>query len=101
MSWDKNTIRDTKIDNTIEVLKENNIPYTVEVLGTVEARGINDDYQGIKEHTIRKLTYQKFVILEQMVRSDDCDVNDIIETMKVNIEDTPKEWEIDVYLEVK
>ena len=22
MSWDKNTIRDTKIDNTIEVLKE-------------------------------------------------------------------------------
>ncbi len=95
MSWNKNTTFSTKIDDTIEVLRENNIPYTLEILGTVQARGLNDTYNGTEFHVIRKLTYQNFVIMERMVRDPDCDINDTIIAEKFKKDNVPENWEIE------
>ncbi len=99
MSWDKNTTRSTKIDNTIEVLKDLNktfnIPYTLEILGKVNARGQNDHYTGTEYYEIRKLSYGDYVILERMIRQPDCDIDDIITAEKFNKDNIPDNWEIE------
>ena len=103
MSWNKNTRGNTRIDDTIEVLKDLNktfnIPYTLEILGKVEARGLNDTYTGTKYYCIRKLTYQNFVIMEQMIREPDCDIDDIIIAVKFERDNVPENWEIETGIE--
>ncbi len=95
MSWNKNTTTSTKIDDTIEILRENDIPYTLEILGKVEARGLNDTYTGTKYYNIRKLSYQNFVIMERMIRQPDCDIDDVIIAEKFNKDNIPEDWEIE------
>ena len=99
MSWDKNTTISTKIDDTVEVLRENDIPYTLEILGKVEARGLNDTCTGTKYYSIRKLSYQNFVIMEQMIRDPDCDIDDVITSEKFKKDNVPENWRIDVEID--
>ncbi len=96
MSWNKNTDKSTKIDDTIEVLKENNILYTLDILGKVRAKGQNDYYNCVENYELRKLTYQNFVIMEQMIREDDCDVDDCIIAVKFGKDNVPENWELEV-----
>ena len=99
MSWNKNTRGNTRIDDITEVLEENDISYTLEILGKVEARGLNDTYTGTKYYCIRKLTYQNFVIMEQMIREPDCDIDDIIIATKFYKDSVPDNWEIEEEIE--
>ena len=115
MSWNKNTIKSDKIDIIVEVLEDLTklfyIPYIIEVWGKVKARGQSDHYLGIEEYELRKLTYSTFVIMEQMVRDDDCDVNDVIVTRKFHKDNVPEDLELerndnrleedDIQLEIK
>ena len=99
MSWNKNTTTSTKIDDTIEVLRENDISYTLEILGEVQARGSNDSYTGTEYYSIRKLSYKDYVIIEQMVRHPDCDIDDCIIVENFAKEHEPENWEIDVEID--
>ena len=82
MSWKKNTLVASSIDNTISVLKELGISYTLTKLGEVSAMGLNDQYENRDIYEIRKLEYSKYVIIEQMVRHPDCDSDDVIYSKK-------------------
>ncbi len=96
MSWNKNTIKSTKIDDTIEVLRENDISYTLDILGKVNANGQNDHYTVTEYYAIRKLSYQNFVIMEQMIRENDCDIDDCIRAVKFEKDNVPENWELEI-----
>jgi hypothetical protein len=93
MSWNKNTISASKIDTTIELLKELGFKYNLTELGKVEGNGLNDIDN--TNYPIRKLEYNQVVILEKMIRSEDCDENDIIRSFKFKKKDVPKKWKIE------
>lgn len=99
MSWNKNTVKSTKIDDTIEVLRENNIFHTLEILGTAQGRGLNDSYSGTHYYYLRKLSYQNFVIMERMVRDPDCDIDDVIKAEKFEKDNVPENWELETEIE--
>jgi len=99
MSWDKNTVIVSEIDKTIELLEEFNIKYKLTIIGTVEGYGLNDDlnmFDGVsKNYEIRKLEYKDKVIMEQMIRDEDCDANDYIVSRKFDKSKAPKKWKIE------
>lgn len=100
ISWDKNTISCSEVDNTIELLKEMNVEYKLTILGEVEGNGLNDGmmWEENKKYPIRKLEYNDKVILEKLVRHPDCDVDDNIISEKFNKKEEPRNWEIEVTL---
>lgn len=95
MSYNKNTIRRSEIDKTIELLKEFKTDFKLTTIGVVTGYGLNDDYAKSDKHEIRKLEYNDFVILEQMVRNKDCDMDDIIISIKFKKDKLPKKWKIE------
>ena len=95
MSYNKNTVSESEINSIIEVLKELDVEYTLETIGKVKGYGLNDEYNNKEEHEIRKLTYKDFIVLEKMIRTTDCDLNDVIISNKFKKEEAPKEWEIE------
>lgn len=95
MSWNKNTINNSEIDKTIELLKEFKIKYTLKTIGKVPGYGLNDYYNDIKDYKIRQLEYNDFIIVEQMNRHPDCDMNDVILSFKFKKDKVPKKWEIE------
>ena len=79
MGYKKNTIRDQKIDNTIEVLKNMDIPYSLEIIEKVTGYGLNDFGWGKnKYHDIRKLSYGNTVLIEEMKRGLTNETDDVI-----------------------
>lgn len=97
MSWEKLTINKSEIDKTIELLKEFKIKYKLTILGEVIGYGLNDDI-GIdesKKYKIRKLEYKDKIVLEQRVKSDDCDMDDYILSFKFDKNKVPKKWRIE------
>jgi len=96
MSYDKNTVSASEINKTIELLKELKIEYKLTILGKVEGYGLNDDYKDDSTYEIRKLEYKDKVILERMVREEDCDSNDYIISKKFDKKKVPKKWKIEV-----
>ena len=103
MSWNKNTIRITQVDTTLKVLCKANIPYTLELLGSVGGRGLNDDVWWDGEgnevdamYDCRKLTYGDTVLMERMDRSSDCDSDDFFTSYEFKVGEEPKEWELSV-----
>ena len=96
MSWDKNTINISTVDFAIEMLKDLNIPYKCEIIGKVQGVGLNDlDYPD-NYYNVRRLTYNNFVILEQIIRNRDCDFDDIFTYSKFNKDEEPNDWQIEV-----
>ncbi len=95
MSYNKNTVRVSEINKTIELLKEFKVKYKLTVLGKVEGYGLNDDYKDDSTYEIRKLEYKDKVIIEQMVREEDCDSDDFITSKKFNKNKVPKKWKIE------
>ena len=96
MSWNKNTMNISELPATIKVLEEMNIPYTKTVIGTVVGLGLNDDYSESREYVLHKLEYKDVVILEQMVRTTDCDTDDWVQSARFKKGEEPKDWKIEV-----
>ena len=100
MSWNKNTFNISEIDSIIKVLKEISIDFRCEEIGKVRGRGLNDDYycgtDEEKYYSLRKLYYNNFVVLEQMIRNSDCDIDDVITSFKFDKDKEPVNWKIEV-----
>ena len=95
MSWNKNTVDKSFVDQAIKLLDELEIPYKVETLGEVQGMGLNDDYgRDRRPYEARRLEYAGFVMLERMERSADCDSDDYFISEKFKIEDEPEKWDI-------
>lgn len=111
MSWDKQTIVLSFVNATIATLKDLNILYTLTELGQVQGNGRNDDDLGKDAegdpipigrcYPIRKLEYGDVVILEQMQRTHDCDTDDVILAFKFEKGKEPKDWPIDITIDVE
>ena len=95
MSWDKNTINSSHIDAVVDTLKRADIPYEVKVLGQVRGMGLNDGFDYVNFHEVRRLQYRNTVILEQMRRSSDCDMDDYLESFTFDLDKEPKEWPLE------
>ena len=106
MSWDKNTINMSQIDNNIKMLDNLKIKYKLIKLGEVEGHGNNDTYweityeEEIKKYPIRKLEYGNKVIIEQMLRSKDCDMDDYLVSVEYDLVQYAKLplWELERYI---
>ena len=106
MSWNKNTVVCSGVDVIVEVLRHIGIPYSLSVMKTVMGRGLNDawqnspiittmntiGYQGQKQYDLRRLEYNKTVILERMERTTDCDTDDVITSTQFDFADEPMYW---------
>ena len=105
MSYEKNTINRSKIDNTIEILKNLKIPYKLTVLGSVIGLGVNDitfeeDIKNMLHkangcYNIRRLEYKDVVVLEKMIRNVESDMDDYIVSFEFKIGNESKEWELE------
>jgi len=95
MSWNKHTIKSTTINDIIEVLKETEQTYSVKVLGMVVDRGM--DSSGDLE--LRRLHYGSKVVLEYVLRSSDCDADDVVVAVKFGWHEEPKagEWLLEIW----
>lgn len=96
MSWNKNTIVRSSLDSVKFTLDKLDYPYELSVLATVRGRGLNDDvlFGGAdddKTYEIRRLKCDKFVVLEQMLHTFDCDSDDYLSSQIFNEE--PKLWQ--------
>lgn len=105
MSWDKNTIVLSNLDNVATTLEEIGIPYKITELGKLKGFGLNDDLYGDKDkyYPIRKLEYTtvkglNVVIAERMIRTHDCDSDDTLISVKLpqsTFDDN--EWKLEIY----
>lgn len=90
MSWDKNTVRTSALDASLGVLKDLGADYDLTLLADVRGRGLNDGE--FQTYDIRRLEYKDVVILEHMVRTCDCDVDDVIESFRYTKGAEPENW---------
>ena len=97
MSWNKNTNFASRLDAIRDTLIEFGQEFTITELGKVRGMGLNDDND--RHYLIRKLECDKFVILEQMVKNIDCDINDNLISYKFGINDVPVDWKIEVIVD--
>jgi len=104
MSWDKCT-RISELNSILDTLRTFEIPYRVYILGNVRGRGANDDYEidwtnlednHTKLYYIRKVVTGKLILMERMVRTCDCDVDDVIELHKFKPEEVPEKWALEI-----
>ena len=99
MSWNKNTISMSEIDSTMGVLKDLNVDFRCEEIRKVRGYGLNDYLMnefGKTQYSLRRLTYDNFVILEQIIRDSDCDIDDIIVSSKFTRDKEPDDWKIEI-----
>lgn len=97
MSWDKNTINLSNLVGYIELLKELEIPFTIEARGSVKGMGLNDNDEWdeknkcpkMKYYLLSKLSVGNLVFIEQMQRTNDCDSDDYIILLKFNKDEVP------------
>ncbi len=97
MSWNKNTIDNSQINSIARILLLLEIPYTIEVLASIKGSGLNDfDLVGEDEvcrtYELRELRCAKFVVLDSIYKTLDCDADDIISSDIFKIGEEPKEW---------
>jgi len=95
MSWNKNTLNNSKLDHIKIILDELSIPYKLTTLGKVMGIGLNDDIREDCDYPIRKLEVGNKVVLERMERNTDCDFDDYITSYIFDKEKVPKNWELE------
>lgn len=88
MSWDKNTVNMSKIDDLVGMLEDHGLTYVVSILANIPGMGINDlefSEDGSfcsKIYELKKLVTDKSIYVDQMLRHPDCDADDVIVTHK-------------------
>lgn len=97
MSWNKNTINNSKIDSYIKIFEDYNIKYKVIELGKIKGFGLNDSRN--TEYLIRMLVTEHHIHIDRFDREIDCDLNDTIETITYNIDEAPRYWYLERILD--
>jgi hypothetical protein len=97
MSWNKNTSVFSDVDRVMNILDGIGINYELSVIGKVRAMGLNDDAEFREEYLIRRLEYSNLVILETMLRDEDCDGWDYLMSYKYLKENEPRKWALEIY----
>jgi len=97
MGWNKNTTSASSIDTTLKVLKELGESYSLKEIGIVTGYGLNDDLPNdeSKKYKLRRLEYKDKVIIEQIIRNTDCDINDVIISKEFKKGEEPKDFELE------
>jgi hypothetical protein len=95
MSYNKNTINMSFLDGVKEVLDDTGTEYNIQNKKTVRGRGCNDDLcdDTTQSYNLRRLFCKKFVILERMMQYGDCDVDDVLESVRFETGNEPSDWE--------
>jgi len=95
MSYNKNTVNWSYLDDIVRIWKDSGKEVKVEILGYVEGRGLNDD--GTK-YPIRKAVNcdDGIVVIERMERTYDCDTDDVIRSYTFKFGEVPNDWEIEI-----
>jgi len=93
MSWDKNTINMSIINQIIGLLESLKTPYKVKTLKKIEGSGLNDGLDTFYE--LKKLEVKDFIYIDQMIKTTDCDTDDTIITHQFSKkEGIPKNFKI-------
>ena len=103
MSWDKNTINCSHIDSIVRTLQQLDTLYSLTVEKEVRGMGLNDDIPSTaapflveRFYPLRRLEYNRFVILERMERTTDCDTDDLICSYLFDFADEPADWQYEI-----
>jgi hypothetical protein len=83
MSYSKNTIHNSRIETLARALRDNKVNYTIFQIGEVMGLGLNDGMwdDEDKVYKLYALETEKRIYIDRMVRTHDCDFDDIIETV--------------------
>ena len=92
MSWDKNTVDLSSLDSVVQTLDNLGKEYHLSIEAEVVGRGLND-FENTPPYKLRRLRYDKWVILEQITQDADCDVDDTISSRTFLLEEEPKDWQ--------
>lgn len=93
MSCSKDVLLASEVDITIRALRDLKRPFSMRVLGQVKGMGNEDGF-----YQIRRLAFNNIVILEQMVRMNDCDLSDVLTSREFSLQTEPKDWPIEIEL---
>ena len=93
MGWNKNTVNQSRINSIVDTLIKLNITYTLKEMGSVFGHGLNDNDS--EPHSIRRLEYSDYVVLEQMYRTNDCDTDNVISSHEFKKDKEPKNWKLE------
>lgn len=96
MSWNKNTRNESEVNSVVRTLKKLGVKYKLTTIGSVQGMGLNDDYRKSSLYKLRKLEYKDVVLLEKMVRSTDCDSDDVIISKEFKANKLPSEWVLEI-----
>lgn len=99
MSWNKNTYDCSEIDSKIEMLEEFDIPYKLKIITSVIGMGLNDHYSssGKIDYPIRILKFKDKIFIEQMIRTYDCDSDDMLRSLEIKEEDISEKFPLEIY----
>ena len=103
MSWNKNTVDCSHIDSIVTTLQQLGVPYSLSVMKELVGWGLNDDIPSTaapfsveRLFPIRRLEYKRFVLLERMERTTDCDTDDLLCSYPFDFEDEPADWKYEI-----
>lgn len=91
MSYDKQTLNESGINTATVILDLYGIQYTKVPLGTV---GLLGAYDEAETYTLQMLVCDKFVMLERMIRTQDCDTDDVIVSKQFDPDKIPESWHL-------
>ena len=95
MSWNKNTLFASEIDVMIPQIVAVGRTFSLHELGRVPALGLNDEEEDRENYPIRRLAWDDHVVLEQMLRSPDCDGTDVVRSVRFRKDNEPQEWPVE------
>jgi len=99
MGWNKNTIDNSNLRIVEKVLKLIREQYKKKLIATVEGRGLNDDLMD-GEYKLYAIYVRDKIFYDQMWRTDDCDMDDFIQTVVVDKKDV-ESGKVEITPEVK
>lgn len=100
MSYDKNTMIFSDITPLVRELIRRKENYHLATLGTVQAKGLNDYFKAVDDIDLRILIYSGGVVLEQMRRTSDCDLDDVIVSEVFNFNELPEKFALEKIVDV-
>ena len=96
MSYNKNTVNWSYLDDIVRIWKDSGKEVKIEILGYVDGRGLNDNKD--TKYPIRKAVNcdDGIVVIERMERTYDCDTDDVIKSYTFKVGEVPNDWEIEI-----
>lgn len=101
MSYPKNTIMFSDVTPIVRDLIAKKENYHLGTLGYVQAEGRNDDTYMIDSYALRILIYKGGILLEQLRRTSDDELDDFIVSEQFNFDEMPDIWLLETYVDVQ